>query len=445
MASVIKRIEDGRTGWRVRFYLNGRQKSLYLSGASKRVADAVGRHCDELAQAMANNVAAAPESILWAAGTDGKLRETLVAWGMAEPVNPRLATDAGKLLGAYCQAYINGRTDTSARTRINYSQARRLLVEHFGERKPLRSITPADASRWQRWMLAKPLAVASVSMHVKRAKTMFSEAVRDRLLNESPFAGLKGGCESNHDRHRFIDRATTVKVLDACPDADWRVVFALCRYAGLRCPSEVLSLKWSDVDWAEGRLRIDAPKTGLRFCPLFPELRAVLSDAFESAAEGAVYCVGRYHGDNSNLRTQLGRILERAGVIPWPKLFQNLRATRRTELQEQFPSHVIDAWMGHSTKVAEKHYLIVTDEHWGRAIDSRVLTGVLVSADHEPLAPITDFQKPQIPLETMGADVCGELLMGEKVSPGGFEPPTFGFGGQRSIQLNYGDGWADDV
>ena len=41
--------------------------------------------------------------------------------------------------------------------------------------------------------------------------------------------------------------------------------------------------------------------------------------------------------------------------------------------------------------MAEKHYLRVTDEHWGKAI----------GADQEPLAPITDFQKPKIPLKTM--------------------------------------------
>ena len=39
------------------------------------------------------------------------------------------------------------------------------------------------------------------------------------------------------------------------------------------------------------------------------------------------------------------------------------------------PSHVIDAWLGHSTKVAERHYLLVTDDHWQRAVDSRSPTG----------------------------------------------------------------------
>ena len=36
-------------------------------------------------------------------------------------------------------------------------------------------------------------------------------------------------------------------ILEACPDQEWRTLFALVRYGGLRCPSEVLKLKWSDI------------------------------------------------------------------------------------------------------------------------------------------------------------------------------------------------------
>ena len=42
-----------------------------------------------------------------------------------------------------------------------------------------------------------------------------------------------------------------------------------------------------------------------------------------------------------NLRTQLMRILRRAGVATWPKLFHNLRASRETELAATFPLHVV--------------------------------------------------------------------------------------------------------
>lgn len=34
------------------------------------------------------------------------------------------------------------------------------------------------------------------------------------------------------------------------------------------------------------------------------------------------------------------RIIAKAGLTPWPKLFQNLRITRETELAETNPLHV---------------------------------------------------------------------------------------------------------
>ncbi|MGB7156829.1 MAG: hypothetical protein WBD40_02105 [Tepidisphaeraceae bacterium] len=56
--------------------------------------------------------------------------------------------------------------------------------------------------------------------------------------------------------------------------------------------------------------------------------------------------ITRYRDPASNLRTQFLRILDAAGVAPWPKLFQNLRSTRQTELTEEFPAHVVCAWLG---------------------------------------------------------------------------------------------------
>jgi hypothetical protein len=65
---------------------------------------------------------------------------------------------------------------------------------------------------------------------------------------------------------------------------------------------------------------------------------------------------------------QMGSIVTDAtGLEPWPKLFHNLRATRQTELQERFPSHVVCKWIGNSSMIAAKHYLQVTEEHFRAA------------------------------------------------------------------------------
>ena len=49
----------------------------------------------------------------------------------------------------------------------------------------------------------------------------------------------------------------------------------------------------------------------------------------------------RYRDTNANLRTQLLRIIASGpACTPWPKLFQNLRASRATELAAEYPGHV---------------------------------------------------------------------------------------------------------
>ncbi len=160
----------------------------------------------------------------------------------------------------------------SADTTItNYKHAKQWLVEFFTSDKPLIDVTPADCDRFQRFLNDK-LAASTAEKILKRSKTMFRHAVRDRLLEENPFEDLKIGASVNRSRDYFVSTELAQRILRACPNELWQTVFALARYGGLRTPSETLNVRWDDVEWQEGRIRIESPKTGLRYCPLFPEL-----------------------------------------------------------------------------------------------------------------------------------------------------------------------------
>jgi len=162
-----------------------------------------------------------------------------------------------------------------------------------------------------------------------------------------PVADMKGcGVQANRARDHFVSRDDTAKLLDACPDSQWRLIVVLSRFSGLRCPSEHLALKWCDVNWGRDRIRISSPKTehhaggDSRTIPIFPELRPYLENAWDSAEPGTEFVITHYRHANANLRTQFQRIIRCAGFEPWPKHFQNLRASRATELAAEHPAYV---------------------------------------------------------------------------------------------------------
>lgn len=95
------------------------------------------------------------------------------------------------------------------------------------------------------------------------------------------------------------------------------------------------------------------------------------------AEEGTEYVITRYRKMDSNYGVLLSKLVRRAGITMWPKPFQNLRATRETELAEDFPMHVVCEWIGNSQLVAAKHYLHVTDDHFAQARSDQSLQNAL--------------------------------------------------------------------
>jgi integrase len=354
-------IQRLRRGWRVRFRIDGRQVEIYLSTGSKTTASAVAAKLELLLGAKNANTLPDPAISAWASGTKGNLRRKLIKLELLansptanSPPTIQTATDS----------YIASRLDLKDSTVTNYRQTQSQLVEYFSADHKLIGITAADANAWKHWLLSKT-AKATAAKHIKRAKTMFAAQVQAKNLTENPLSSITAGAETNPDRKAHVDRAIIKRIIDACPSAQWRLIIALCRFAGLRCPSEIHAIDWADIHWESNRFTIRSPKTGTRQCPIFPELLPYLQDAAESATTQHVIDIGR--DGSGNLRTPLTKLLARIKIAPWPKLFNNLRASCRVDLQSRFPSHVIDCWLGHSTKTAQLHYLHLTDAHWQSA------------------------------------------------------------------------------
>jgi integrase len=366
----------------------GRKRILFCGTDGKRYTVRLGKSPQTTAQTFKVRIEALlaakhangspdPETAAWVGDLDDKMYSKLVRVGLLRPRDPQ-PEQQSPTLAAFFDTYISSRADVKSSTATVYGHTRRCLIDYFGSTRPLREISPGDADQWRLWLVNhEKLADNTVRRRSGIAKQFFRAALRRKLIAENSFADLRATVRRNDTRYYFVTREEAAKVLDACPDVQWRLLFALSRYGGLRCPSEHLALRWVDVDWEHGRITVHASKTehhddgGIRVFPLFPEMRPYLEEVWERAEPGTEYVITRYRDSTTNLRTQLTKIIRRAGLKPWPKLWQNLRSTRETELAETFPIHVVCEWIGNTVAVAAKHYLQVTDEHFEQAATPR--------------------------------------------------------------------------
>ncbi len=73
---------------------------------------------------------------------------------------------------------------------------------------------------------------------------------------------------------------------------------------------------------------------------------------------------------NCNLRTTFKKIVKRAGLEPWPRLFHNLRASCESDLAREYPITTVCKWLGNTVTIAARHYVQVTDEDFHKAANA---------------------------------------------------------------------------
>ncbi len=64
----------------------------------------------------------------------------------------------------------------------------------------------------------------------------------------------------------------------------------------------------------------------------------------------------------------MARIVRKANVDPWPRVFHPLRASLESDLAQYFPLAAAAKWLGNTPSVAMKHYVDPTDPAFEQAV-----------------------------------------------------------------------------
>lgn len=360
-----------------------RRKAIRLGKIDRKTAEVVARHVEALVTFRSCGRPVPRETTVWLEGVGPKVRNRLVAVGLVEPVH-RLT------INEYLDMWLAGKKaaghkPTSMRA---WKQTSTAIQGQFGK-KLLSTVTHADGESFRAAMQNRDLRDTTVHKRLGHARQMLEDAVRLGHLEVNPWRHVRHRGGDPSDRRRYVTVDEVEKVIENCPSIHWRLLVALSRFGGLRVPSEAFLLRRTDLDWKRGRLRVPSPKTEgkgkpVRVIPIFPLLRPYLEEAIKAAGDGNDYIFPeewrqRANGDGGwggvNMRTTLTKIVVRAGLKTWPRIWHALRSSCESDLAQSFPLATVVKWLGNTVGVAMRHYVDATDEAFDRALDWRPAKG----------------------------------------------------------------------
>jgi integrase len=211
----------------------------------------------------------------------------------------------------------------------------------------------------------------------KRSQGGTSGLTRVQAESASFASGSTTTSRSPHRRTPFLQPRELDELIDAVPDdslgAVERPLYLAAALTGLR-QGELLALKWMDVDWLAGRVRVadnftrgkfDSPKSHEgRSVPMADRLARELELHSQRSAyrtdDDLVFCHPHTGNvlDPSKMRKRFRETITRAGVREIT--FHELRHTFGTQMAAAgAPLRAIQEWMGHAdAKTTEiyRHY-----------------------------------------------------------------------------------------
>ncbi|MDO5579745.1 MAG: tyrosine-type recombinase/integrase [Planctomycetia bacterium] len=367
----------------IQFAINKIRKSIRIPGKyGRRITEEVKEIIEDITCLLDNGREISEKIRVRIDNLPDEIQEKLAKVGLIEE---KERYTLGKLWESFLR---NIEKKYVRRTYLNYDQSEKKFFEYFPRDLLATDLKKEQAQKWKDSLeSSKKYSPATIAGFMKNTKAVFNWGVKEGIFTQSPFRYVVKGSFENKKREHFVSMDDYYKVLDACPDQDWRTLISLCRIGGLRNPSETLLLKWEDVNWDTQKILVHSPKTekkgkGTRVIPMFPELRAELEKQWDQAVEGgSPFVIVKHRDTEANMRTQFRRIIFRAGFEPWERCFHNLRGSRANELFSAYSAQTAADWMGHTTETALKHYLHTMDDDFERAVRPKEDLSSLAGSD----------------------------------------------------------------
>ncbi len=204
----------------------------------------------------------------------------------------------------------------------------RVFKGYFGSR-PISRITPYDIKSWRKHRAdfitrrGTRIKIASLNRELAFLKAMFNMAVEWGWLQESPARKIRK-LKGEVSRLRILTQEELTRLLNHA-DAYLKPIIITAVSTGMR-KGEILNLKWQEVDFKNGFIRVSKSKNGkARDIPMSPYLSSMLRGLESSRlAGGYVFC----HKSGERIRdiyTVFDRARRRAGLKDFR--FHDLRHT----------------------------------------------------------------------------------------------------------------------
>jgi integrase len=347
--SSLTRETKSRTGWRLRAYTATGRKSIWLGDIPEADAVAVQRHVDEILAAQTADLPLPRQTVRWLDQICPALRRKLSA-----------ILGATHTVGTAIDAYVTETRERLALATWNDRQRSLELLRETLDQRPIDRVSTEDVTECHQSLTVGESTRGKIAAGWR---AFFRWCIDRKLIADNPARELS--TKINVREKHFVPVGVAAKLIEIATPA-MAVAIAMSRFGGIRVPSELRSLTWDAVDWDRKRITIcDHKRNTTRTIPLFPEIAAALA----RHPRDVPLCGDLIDGSDSGMACRLLNLMAIAGVTPWRAPWHSMRATRETELIEQYGLATASQWVGNSAAVAMRSYAMVTDEHWRTATD----------------------------------------------------------------------------